>query len=92
MKVISIILLCLVLISCSREETYFFKATVDDVYEGSYLVIVDEDDRDITSMDLLSISTDKDFNIGDRVIIEFDGVVMESYPGQINLISIELEE
>lgn len=92
MKKILILILLLILTGCSKEETYFFTATVQEINDNGYIVIVDESDRDVVTMDLISITSDKSFKVGDRLIIEFDGMVMESYPGQINMISVELKE
>lgn len=90
MRKLLIIMVCLLLMACSKEESFFFRASVIEVNDGSYIVQVDQEDIDIATMDLFSISTDETFQLGDYVIIEFDGTVMESYPGQLNLISIDL--
>ncbi len=90
-KIIICIVLLVLLVGCQSEETFFFKATIQEVYDGSYIVVVDEGEDVRSSSDLISIDTEELFKVGDRVIVEFDGVIMESYPAQINLISIELE-
>lgn len=91
MKYLMILILLLALIGCSAEETYFFRATIQEITDGGYIVLVDEGDAIRQSVDLIAIATDEVFEVGDRVIIEYDGVIMESYPGQVNLLSIELE-
>jgi len=80
-----------------------FCGIVDQVYEQSILVRVNEDEGEIKSSDLMSVSLDvelKDsmtyFEIGDEVRIYYDGSIAESYPAQINkvyaIILVESDE
>lgn len=68
-----------------------FSGIVDEVYEQSILVRVNEGEDEINSSDLMSVSLDvtlKDsmiyFEIGDEVRVYYDGSIAESYPAQIN--------
>ena len=68
-----------------------FAGIVIKVNEQSILVEVNEDEDEISSSDLMSVSLDVelddsniDFNIGDEVRIYYDGTIAESYPAQIN--------
>ncbi|WP_175638445.1 DUF3221 domain-containing protein [Metabacillus schmidteae] len=40
----------------------------------------------------LSVNNTKTFKVGDKIKVEFDGTVLESYPAQINTLSVELIE
>lgn len=97
------LLLCLVtalvlITGCSKEMNMDkvlnepnFVGVVTEVNEHSILVKVNEDEDDIRSSDLMSVSLDveiddsiTDFNIGDEVRVYYDGMIAESYPAQIN--------
>ncbi|NCU18692.1 DUF3221 domain-containing protein [Pallidibacillus pasinlerensis] len=40
----------------------------------------------------LSVNKDETFQVGDKIKVEFDGVIRESNPAQINTLSVELIE
>lgn len=68
-----------------------FAGIINEVSEGSIIVIVNEDEDEIKSSDLISVSLDvelkdrmTDFEIGDEVRVYYDGNIAESYPAQIN--------
>lgn len=70
-----------------------FAGTVTEVYDNIILVIVDEGEEVRRSSDLMSVSLNvklKDsithFNVGDRVIVYYNGEIAESYPAQINTV------
>lgn len=70
-----------------------FAGTVAEVYDNTILVIVDEGEEVRRSSDLMSVSLNvklKDsmthFNVGDRVIVYYNGEIAESYPAQINTV------
>ncbi|WP_349947956.1 M56 family metallopeptidase [Lacrimispora sp. BS-2] len=70
-----------------------FAGTVTEVYDNTILVIVDEGEEVRRSSDLMSVSLDvklKDsmthFNVGDKVIVYYNGVIAESYPAQVNTV------
>ncbi|WP_313582114.1 M56 family metallopeptidase [Lacrimispora sp.] len=70
-----------------------FAGMVTEVYDNSILVIVDEGEEVRRNSDLISVSLNvklKDsithFNVGDRVIVYYNGEIAESYPAQINTV------
>jgi len=70
-----------------------FRGTVTEVYDNAILVTVDEGEDERRSSDLMSVSLNvklKDsmthFNIGDKVIVYYNGEIAESYPAQINTV------
>lgn len=80
-----------------------FRGIVDEVHEQSIIVSVNEDENEIKSSDLMSVSLNvelkdsmTDFEIGDEVRVYYDGVIAESYPAQISrvyaIILVESDE
>lgn len=70
-----------------------FAGTVTEVNDNTILVIVDEGEEVHRNSDLISVSLNvklKDsithFNVGDRVIVYYNGEIAESYPAQINTV------
>lgn len=70
-----------------------FRGTVTEVYDNTILVTVDEGEEERRSSDLMSVSLNvklKDstthFNVGDKVIVYYNGEIAESYPAQINTV------
>ncbi len=70
-----------------------FAGTVTEVNENTILVSVDEGESVRKSSDLILVSLNvklKDsmthFTIGDRVIVYYNGVILESYPAQVNTV------
>lgn len=68
-----------------------FTGLVEEVSESSILVRVNEDEEEIRSSDIISVSLDveieestRDFNLGDEVRVYYDGMIAESYPAQVN--------
>lgn len=68
-----------------------FSGIIDEVYEQSILVRVNEGEDEKRSSDLMSVSLDvmlKDsmtfFEVGEEVRVYYDGSIAESYPAQIN--------
>lgn len=71
-----------------------FTGTVLEVYENSLLIEIDGHDPMAVNMDLAVVSMDvmmddmkvtsDDFKVNDTVTVYFNGVVLESYPVQIN--------
>lgn len=89
-KLLSVILglvLVLSLVACnstSGKAKATLEAKVEEVHDESILV------KDKEGMPYLVLSKVKDVKKGDTVKITYDGVVTESYPGQItNVYSIE---
>lgn len=84
----------------SAPDTYF-NATVLAVYENSVLVEVANGESEHQSADILSVSTNiedadasvPDLHTGDLIRVCCDGVILETYPGQVNHVyAIELLE
>lgn len=68
-----------------------FAGIVEEVYEWSILVRVNEDEDEIKSSDLMSVSLYAElkdsmthFEVGEEVRVYYDGSIAESYPAQIN--------
>jgi len=94
--IICIALLTLGMVACNKQsdetENVFFEGTIIEL-EGSSAIVEPFEGQDIrSSADKISIDlsvSDDTFKIGDKVEVEYTGEVMESYPAQINMISIE---
>ncbi|MCH4889606.1 hypothetical protein EZV73_18635 [Acidaminobacter sp. JC074] len=94
MKKWIILILVILLVGCTNKavedvESFTFKARIQEITQGGYIVLVDEGEDVRNSSDLISISTDQSFELDDHVLIKYDGAIMESYPAQINMLSIE---
>lgn len=70
-----------------------FTGIVTEINEKSILVSVNEDEDEIKSSDKMKVSLNvklKDsmtsFKVGDKVRIFYDGIILESYPAQINTV------
>lgn len=70
-----------------------FMGIVTDVTESSILVAVDESSdayrscREIwVSLDAQMADSMTHFNIGDEVVVYYDGMIMETSPGQVNTV------
>ena len=71
---------------------YIFEAEVLDVFSKSLLVKTD-DPRMLSSSDQYRVSlpegvSAEDFFVGDRIMIQFDGTIRETYPAQIDALVI----
>lgn len=71
---------------------YYFYATVVEVYEKSVIVEPVEGSRELNSSDKISIRIEntKEYPIGTKLKITYDGIIMETYPAQINEIKVEI--
>lgn len=67
-------------------HSYITGTVIDD--NGVLMLYVDEADNETLIGEKLSIGSLDDFQAGDQVIVEYDGMVKESSPPQINAISI----
>jgi len=70
-----------------------FMGIVTDVTESSILVAVDESSDAYRSCHEIWVSLDVEmadsmthFSIGDEVVVYYDGMIMETYPGQVNTV------
>lgn len=103
-RITMLLLLTLILLTaCARTMDNIadqpnFAGIVEEVKSNSILVRVNEDEEEMRSSDLISVSLDveiedsrRDFNIGDEVRVYYDGMIAESYPAQANNVyAIEL--
>jgi uncharacterized lipoprotein len=91
-KFIIFLLLSLAILSgCSAEQetNQNFIGEVTDRYEGSYTLVILQGEI-LSSGDLVNISSDLNYQIGDLLEVEHSNQVMESYPLQVNVISINM--
>lgn len=93
-----ILILSIIMTGCSKPRDMDsimdepnFAGIVEEVYDQSILVRVNEGEEELRSSDLIRISLDAeiedsqtDFHIGDEVRVYYDGTVAESYPAQIS--------
>lgn len=74
------------------KEKYELKARVSEIYEDGMLVI--PEDKNITEDKVFihckQMITDLSIDVGDTVNIEYDGMVMTSYPAQIRALNISI--
>lgn len=96
-KLLSLTIIIVLLFACSKDininnvhKQPNFKGVVKEVSKQSILVFVDENEEEIKSSDLISVSLDTvlkeevlSFNPGDKVLIYYDGTISQSYPAQI---------
>ena len=72
--------------------TVTFDGTIEEINGDSVLVTIDAGEilssGDKVKVDLSSAS-DEIFEIGDKVQVEYDGMIQESYPLQVNTLSIQ---
>ena len=72
--------------------TVTFDGTIEEINGDSVLVAIDAGEilssGDKVKVDLSSAS-DEIFEIGDKVQVEYDGMIQESYPLQVNTLSIQ---
>lgn len=71
-----------------------FTGTIEEISsETSALIVVDSgkilQSSDKVTIDLTKAPEDATFEVGDKVKVSYDGEVRESYPAQINTISVE---
>lgn len=98
MSLLMIMLMVASLVGCatnaSTEETYSFKGIIASI-DGLSAIVTPNEGEDIRkSGDAVvvyfsNVENAKRFNVGDELTVTYDGAIMESYPLQINEISIE---
>ena len=95
--IISILIPLLILSGCATTVTPnnvhrepHFAGVVVEVHDGAILVRANDGEDVRMSSDLFYVSTDTElyspaeFNVGDEVVVFYDGYIMESYPAQIS--------
>lgn len=86
--ILAAVLLVIAVYAVSKfSHSYVTGTVIDD--NGALMLFVDEADNDMLIGDKLSVGPLDDFQVGDQVIVEYDGKVMESSPPQIDAISIQ---
>lgn len=73
-------------------ESVFFTGEITQISGSTALVTPNEGEQIRSSGDAVYIdlqSSEDRFAVGDIIKVEYDGSVMESYPLQINVISVE---
>lgn len=85
-------LLAILLVGCqSKEERIALKATVIEVDEQTMLIDA-ENSKYIIQLDNVK-EIDDDIEVGDKIILYHDGIIMESEPAQFSQIyEIEKDE
>lgn len=75
-----------------QTEDFSFTGTIKEINGTSAIVsaIVFEDNPKGDVFVDLSVNSDETFRVGDKVKVGFDGTIKESYPAQINTLSVEL--
>lgn len=91
-----IVLTSCLLAACSNEDQMqkaAFTGTIESIHNDSAIIAIEEGEilssGDKVSVNL-AVNEEETFQVGDRVVVEYDGAVMESYPLQVHTISIKL--
>ncbi|OLS38259.1 hypothetical protein BTR22_07150 [Alkalihalophilus pseudofirmus] len=95
MRVFMLLTLCL-LAACSngdQMQNAAFTGTIESIHNDSAIIAIEEGEilssGDKVSVNL-AVNEEETFQVGDQVVVEYDGAVMESYPLQVHTISIKL--
>ncbi|ADC51458.1 hypothetical protein BpOF4_17075 [Alkalihalophilus pseudofirmus OF4] len=95
---LSFILTVVIITACNSGEHELtgeasFTGTIESIHNDSAIIAIEEGEilssGDKVSVNL-SLNEEDTFAVGDRVVVEYDGAVMESYPLQVHTISIKL--
>ena len=73
-------------------ESVFFTGVITEINDNTALVTPNEGEQIRSSGDAVYVSlksSEDIFAVGDTIKVEYDGTVMESYPLQINAISVK---
>lgn len=76
----------------NMNEEFSFYGTITQIEENLFFVKPDVNEQIARSTDLVMVgklknNTDAKYEIGDRIKVIYDGMVMTTYPAQINVIS-----
>ena len=71
------------------EDLYRFEAIILEVHDAHFLVKPREDTQEARSADKIVVSTQNadsnvQWQVGDPVLITYDGIIMETYPAQLH--------
>jgi hypothetical protein len=84
--------------SLAAEDTYKFRGVVEDLSSNgeTVIVVIDEDDelrKNAGDKIVVNLGKcDTDLSIGDKITTEYNGIIMESYPPQVNAIDIDISD
>lgn len=88
--------LALFLFACTKVvDTFSFIGKIERITGTTALVLVEEGDRGIQGSEVyvdLSVNTEDTFLAGDRVVVGYDGSVMETAPLQIKTLSVQFAD
>ncbi len=73
------------------KEVAEFSGMIESIDGDSAIILVDENESYISSSGdrvVVNIDDNKDLVVGDYVMVEYSGEIMESYPLQVNVIGI----
>ncbi len=101
--ILSTVILIGLLAACSSEddrkgviktENSTFTGTIKEINGNGAIVVakIFEGNPEGDVFVDLSVNNKETFKVGDKIKVEFDGTVLESYPAQINTLSVELVE
>jgi len=95
-KILVIIMAALIMllaVSCEKQEDKItFSGTIIELNGDRAIVEPFAGEDILRSADKISISisgSEDSLAVGDEVTVEYDGLVMESYPAQVNVMGIE---
>jgi len=95
MIILAVLLFAFAAVSCEQqkqEEKITFSGTIIELNGDRAIVEPFAGEEILRSADKISISisgSEDSFAVGDEVAVEYDGLVMESYPAQVNVMGIE---
>ena len=71
------------------DDLYQFEATILEVHDAHFLVEPSKDSQEARSSDKIVVSTQNadpavQWQVGDLIVITYDGIIMETYPAQLH--------
>ena len=92
---VAVVLVTGLITGCGKDKEVTFKGVIIEWSETTAVVTPDEGEQILNSGDKVVVDMTKGdgkFTLGDRVLVTYDGTVMESYPLQIRTIRVEHAE
>lgn len=76
----------------NSDDIHTFKATILECNQKNMIIKPDEKEDEYKSSDKFTIEYTDEFvcNVGDKVLITYEGMINESYPAQIGTTNIEI--
>ena len=78
---------CATLYAVEEKNKVIFRATIEEIH-GNQAIVIDEKGG-LIKVDL-SVNRFVTFEVGDKVLVGYDGAMNESSPAQIRTLSVEL--